>query len=76
MKRGRKLCVAFVDFERAFDSVRHDRLLECIRHQGVGGKLVSEPLDVFHNSRLSLVRVSFKTLMFSIVLLVCDSDAF
>eukprot|EP00745_Piridium_sociabile_P025182 TRINITY_DN39889_c0_g1_i3.p1 TRINITY_DN39889_c0_g1~~TRINITY_DN39889_c0_g1_i3.p1 ORF type:complete len:246 (-),score=19.19 TRINITY_DN39889_c0_g1_i3:155-892(-) len=36
-RKGRKLYVAFVDFKKAFDSVRHDRLLECIRHEGVKG---------------------------------------
>ena len=32
-KKGQKLYVAFVDFSKAFDSIRHDKLLECIRKQ-------------------------------------------
>jgi len=39
-KRGRKLYVAFVDFTKAFDSVRHDKLLECMKKQGVKGKFM------------------------------------
>ena len=36
-KKGQKLYVAFVDFRKAFDSVRHDKLLDCIRNQGNRG---------------------------------------
>ena len=36
-KKGQKLYVAFVDFRKAFDSVRHDKLLDCIRNQGIKG---------------------------------------
>ena len=38
-KKGQKLYVAFVVFKKAFDFVRHDKLLECIRNQGIRGKV-------------------------------------
>ena len=34
-RKGQKLYVAFVDFRKAFDSIRHDKLLECIRNQAL-----------------------------------------
>ena len=36
-KKGQKLCVALVDFRKAFYSVRHDKLLDCIRNQRIKG---------------------------------------
>ena len=37
-KKGQKLYVAFVDFRKAFDSVRHDKLLQAVQQEGVKGK--------------------------------------
>ena len=37
-KRGAKMYVAFVDFRKAFDSVRHCKLLEALQKEGVSGK--------------------------------------
>ena len=37
-KRGAKLNVAFVDFRKAFDSVRHHCILAAIRKEGVAVK--------------------------------------
>ena len=39
-KNGQKLYVTFVDFRKAFDSVRHDKRLDCIRNQGIKGMFV------------------------------------
>ena len=46
-KKGQKLYVAFVDFRKAFDSVWHDKLLDCIRNQGIKRKLFSA-LSITH----------------------------
>eukprot|EP00745_Piridium_sociabile_P024691 TRINITY_DN39152_c0_g3_i6.p1 TRINITY_DN39152_c0_g3~~TRINITY_DN39152_c0_g3_i6.p1 ORF type:complete len:696 (-),score=54.33 TRINITY_DN39152_c0_g3_i6:199-2037(-) len=54
-KKGRKLYVAFVDFRKAFDSVQHNKLLECINNQGVRGKFFAS-LRAMYNSLLSCVR--------------------
>ena len=51
-RKGQKLYVAFVDFRKAFDSVRHDKLLDCIRNQGVKGKFFGA-LRAMYNSLLS-----------------------
>jgi hypothetical protein len=56
-RKGRKLYVAFVDFKKAFDSVRHDRLLECIRNEGVKGKCCAS-LSAMYESLLSCIRVN------------------
>ena len=56
-KKGKKLYVAFVDFRKAFDSVRHDKLLECIRNQGIKGKFFCS-LRAMYNSLLSCVRAN------------------
>ena len=37
-KKGQKLYVAFVDFRKAFDSLRHDKLLQAVQQEGVKGK--------------------------------------
>ena len=56
-KKGRKLYVAFVDFRKAFDSVRHDKLLECLKVQGVKGKFLCS-LKSMYQSLLSCVRAN------------------
>ena len=58
-RKGQKLYVAFVDFRKAFDSVRHDKLLDCIRNQGVKGKFFGA-LRAMYNSLLSCIRASCK----------------
>ena len=58
-KKGQKLYVAFVDFRKAFDSVWHDKLLDCIRNQGIKGKLFSA-LGAMYNSLLSCIRAICK----------------
>ena len=54
-KKGQKLCVAVVDFRKAFDSVRHDKLLGCIRNQGIKGNFFGA-LRAMYNSLLSCFR--------------------
>ena len=56
-RTGKKLYVAFVDFKKAFDSVRHDKLLEYIRKQGVKGKFFAS-LSAMYDSLLSCIRVN------------------
>ena len=36
-KKGQKLYVAFVDFRKAFDSIRRDKLLQAVQQEGVKG---------------------------------------
>ena len=55
--KGRKLYVAFVDFKKAFDSVRHDKLLQCLISQGVRGKFLAS-LKSMYESLLSCVRTN------------------
>ena len=43
-KKGQKLYVAFVDFRKAFVSVRHDKRVDCIRNQGIKGMCIRMPL--------------------------------
>jgi hypothetical protein len=56
-KKGRKLYVAFVDFKKAFDSVRHDKLLECLNMQGVRGRFLIA-IKAMYSSLLSCVKVN------------------
>ena len=58
-KKGQKLYVAFVDFRKAFDSVRHDKLLYCSRNQEIKGKCFGA-LRAMHNSLLSCIRANCK----------------
>ena len=48
-----------MDFRNAFDSVRHDKLLDCIRNQGIKGKVFGALRDMY-NSLLSCIRASCK----------------
>ena len=54
-KKGTKLYVAFVDFKKAFDSVRHDKMLECLKNNGVKGKFFAS-LRSMYDCLLSCVR--------------------
>ena len=56
-KKGKKLYVAFVDFKKAFDSVRHNKLLDAIYKEGVKGKLFCA-LKSMYDRLLSCVRVN------------------
>ena len=55
-KRGAKMYVAFVDFRKAFDSVRHCEFLEEIRKEGVLGKFAGA-IRAMYSSLLSCVRM-------------------
>ena len=55
-QQGKKLYVAFVDFKKAFDSVRHDKLLECVRNEGVTGRFFGS-LRAMYNSLLSCIKI-------------------
>ena len=48
--------VAFVDFRKAFDSVRHCKLLETLQKEGVSGKFAGD-IKAMYNSLLSCDRV-------------------
>ena len=48
--------VAFVDFRKAIDSVRHCELLEAIRKEGVSGKFAGA-IRAMYSSLLSCVRM-------------------
>ena len=52
-KKGQTAYVAFVDFRKAFDSVRHEKRLNCIRNQGIKGSFL-----VMYNSLLSCIRAN------------------
>ena len=58
-KKGQKLYVAFADFRKAFDSVRHDKLLYCSRNQEIKGKCFGA-LSAMYNSLLSCIRANCK----------------
>jgi len=58
-KKGRKLYVAFVDFRKAFDSVQHNKLMQCIQDQGVQGKFFAA-LQAMYRSLKSCVRANFE----------------
>ena len=49
-------CVAFVDFRKAFESVRHRKLLEILQNEGVSGKFAGA-IKAMYNSFLSCVRM-------------------
>jgi hypothetical protein len=56
-EKGRKLFVAFVDFRKAFDSVRHDKLLECLKEKGVSRKFFVA-IKSMYSSMLSCVKIN------------------
>ena len=49
--------VAYVDFRKAFDSVRHYGLLAAVRKEGVSGQFAGTIRDTY-NSMFSCVRVN------------------
>ena len=51
-KHGAKMDIAFVEFRKAFDSVRHCELSEAIRKEGVFGKFACV-IRAIYNSLLS-----------------------
>jgi hypothetical protein len=56
-KKEQKLYVAFVDFRKAFDSIRHDKLLEAMQKEGIKGKFFAS-IQSMYNSLLSCIRVN------------------
>jgi hypothetical protein len=56
-RKGRKLYVAFVDFKKAFDSVKHNKLFECLLQTGVKGRFF-ETLRAMYSSLTSCIRVN------------------
>ena len=54
-RRKGKLYVAFVDFRKAFDSVKHDKLIECLKNEGIKGRFFAA-LKAMYDSLLSCVR--------------------
>ena len=56
-KKGQKLYAAFVDFKKAFDSVRHDKLLQAVQQEGVKGKIFAS-IKSMYDSLLSCVRAN------------------
>jgi hypothetical protein len=58
-KKGQKLYVAFVDFRKAFDSVKHEKLLDVIQREGIKGKLFVA-IKSMYNSLISCVRSNEK----------------
>jgi hypothetical protein len=56
-RKGRKLYVAFVDFKKAFDSVKHNKLFECLLKTGIKGRFF-ETLRAMYSSLISCIRVN------------------
>jgi hypothetical protein len=56
-RKRRKLYVAFIDLRKAFDSVRHDILLDCLKKKGVSQKFFAS-IKAMYSSMLSCVRVN------------------
>jgi len=54
-RNGQKLYVGFVDFRKAFDSVRHDKLLEALHNEGISGKFFLA-IKSMYSSLISCVR--------------------
>jgi hypothetical protein len=57
LNKGKKLYVAFVDFKKAFDSVKHDLLLQSLYNEGIKGKFLGAIMAMY-NSLLSCVKVN------------------
>ena len=56
-KKGQKLYVAFVDFRKAFGSVRHDEVLQAAQQEGVTGKFLAS-IKSMYDSLLSCFRAN------------------
>ena len=56
-KKDKKLYVAFVDFRKAFDSIRHDKLLQAVQQEGVKGAFFAS-IKSMYDSLLSCVRAN------------------
>ena len=56
-KKGQKLYLAFVDFRKAFDSVRHDKLLQAVQQERVKGKVFAS-IKSMYDSLLSCARAN------------------
>jgi hypothetical protein len=73
-KKGQKLYVAFVDFRKAFDSVKHETLLDVIQREGIKGKFFVA-IKSMYNSLISCVRSNGKYSIFLNAQLAYAKDA-
>jgi hypothetical protein len=56
-RKGKKLYVAFVDFKKAFDSVRRNKLFECLLKTGIKGRFF-DALRGMYSSLVSCIRAN------------------
>ena len=56
-KQGGRFYVLYVDFKKAFDSVVHQNLFNCLKNIGVSSKMLKILLSIYSNMR-SFVRVN------------------
>ena len=49
LKKGKPFYVAFIDFQKAFDSVNHPILYDVLRRNGVKGKLYNSVQSIYHS---------------------------
>ena len=57
-KKGQKLYVAFVDFEKAFDFVHHDKPLLAMQEEGVPRREIILTVKFMYDSLLSCVNAN------------------
>ena len=57
-KKGQQLYVAFVDFRKAFNSVRHNKLFQAVQQEGVKGIFFFASIKSMYDSLLSCVRAN------------------
>ena len=48
------LCLAFIDFEKAFDSIKWETIFEALRRQGIEGPYISLLKEIYTNATASL----------------------
>ena len=73
-KKGQKLYVVFIDFRKAFNSVRYNKHLDCTGNQGIRGHVLVL-LGLYITLYFLIQGLTASTMGFSGVLLVFVKDA-
>ena len=72
-KKGGKFYCLFIDFRKAFDSIKHNKLWDALERKGIGGNFLKVWKSLYSKLK-SCVKTDDNLTDFLIVLLVPDRD--
>ena len=59
MKKGKYLCTFFIDFQKAYDSIRPDSLKHKLEQLGIKRKFLDITTSMFSSTKVSLFYTSY-----------------